>query len=606
MEIFQCDTAGGLLLKRYKDGVYGIVLQKINEAFENAKLQRKLAILYGVITGIFLVVTVFIMHYVMDMYNKKLYEKSQQELDYFTQNVNDEVNAVFDQSYTLAVDTEIQTILAEMAALGPSWEYIQKQEKLRFILQSEIKPDSPLKCIIYTDKNKIRMEEGISFGTIPEELYDGFIKKIHEAKGAAVMQSPTKEYPYLMIGRDVRNRLDMSLDDLGTLLFICDTAELIQKYEDNLEAEHAALFVYSEDGSVYKGAEMKPELPSLEKDMGYQIIRHQDEKYFMCYQKSEETGWMYVNIFPYSDFLKQIRRIRQVIVIGFATAFMAAMVLMNWLTHVITKPLEELTASIQIVETGDFKGAKQRIGENQRKDEVGLLTDEFLLMLDKIDLLIYENYEKQLLLQETKYKMLQAQINPHFLYNTLNAINWMVKAGSSEKAGKMVVELGQLLRASFAANPYATANEEIHMVESYIEIQKIRYQNRADFMVKTSGNLENYMVPRMILQPLVENSINYGADCTLSVCHIFVSACEQKDQLKFTVEDDGPGMSEEELQAVRTFTIQPKGHGIGLKNIYERLQIIYDDFSFEIWSKEGNGTRVEICVPKMERMKQNV
>lgn len=582
------------------------MLQKINKTFENAKLKRKMAILYGVITIIFLVITVFIMHFVMGMYHKQLYEKSQQKLDYFTQNVNEGINAVYDQSYTLAIDTEIQTILAEMAALGPSWEYMKNQEKLRFILQSEVKPNAPLKCIIYTDKNKIKMEEGTSLGTIPEALYDDFMRRIHDAKGAAVMQSPTKEYPYLMIGRDVRNRLNMSLDDLGTLLFIIDTVELVQEYEDQLESEHATLFVYSEDGSVYEGVEVKPELPSLEENIGYEIIRHQNERYFMCYQKSDETGWMYVNMFPYSDISKQVYRIRLVMIIGFAVAFIMAMILMSWLTNVITKPLEELTASIQIVETGDFQGAKQRLGANKRKDEVGLLTGEFLLMLDKIDLLIYENYEKQLLLQETKYKMLQAQINPHFLYNTLNAINWMVKAGSSEKVGKMVVELGQLLRASFETNPYATAEEEIHMVESYIEIQRIRYQNRADFTVKTSGNLENYMVPRMILQPLVENSINYGADCTLSVCHISVSAYEQEGKLKFIVQDDGPGMSESELQAARTLTIQPKGHGIGLKNIYERLQITYDDFVFDIQSAEGTGTSVEICIPKMEKVGQNV
>lgn len=580
--------------------------RKLKKRFENAKLQRKMAMLYCVITAVFLVITMLVMQFVLNMYDKKLYEKSVQELDYFTQKVNDGVDEVIDQSYTLAIDTEIQTLLGEVSVLPcPSWEYIEKMNQLRFILQSEITPHSSVKSVIYTDKTEITMEEGTSCGQIPENLYEDFLNRIHEAKGAAVMQSPTEEYPYLLIGRDVRNRLDMSLNYLGTLIFICDAAEIIQEYGDNLESEYATLFVYSAEGTIYEGAQMKPALPDMGKEDGYEIIRYQDQKYFMCYQKSDATGWMYVNMFPYSDIYGQILRIQQLMFGGFALAFALSMLMMNRLLHVVTKPLEQLTESMQIVETGDFKRAKERLGENNRQDEVGLLTEEFKLMLDKIDLLIYENYEKQLLLQDTKYKMLQAQINPHFLYNTLNAINWMVKAGNTEEAGNMVVELGQLLRASFAANPYATAEEEVHMVESYIAIQKMRYQKRADFQVITEGNLAAYMVPRMILQPLVENAIYYGVDCAISVCKITVIVTEENNGLRLVVEDNGPGMKEEELQSVRTFTVQPKGHGIGLKNIYERLQITYDDFDFDIWSKEGAGTKIEIYI-KQEGEKSHV
>ena len=213
---------------------------------------------------------------------------------------------------------------------------------------------------------------------------------------------------------------------------------------------------------------------------------------------------------------------------------------------------------------------------------------------------LYENYEKQLLIKDTKYRMLQAQINPHFLYNTLNAIHWMIRAKKNETAGKMIVELGILLRASFDENPYTTVEKEIDMLKSYIEIQRQRYEDRAEFIIKKAGNPGEYIMPRMILQPLVENAIFYGADMMAEICYIDITVTEEAKSILFEVKDNGPGIKPEELQKVRNFTVKPKGHGIGIKNIYERLRITYDVFDFTIDSEEGQGTTIRIRVPKQK------
>ena len=206
--------------------------------------------------------------------------------------------------------------------------------------------------------------------------------------------------------------------------------------------------------------------------------------------------------------------------------------------------------------------------------------------MDKIDTLIYENYEKQLLLKDTKYKMLQAQINPHFLYNTLNTLNWMVRGGKNADVSKMILELGKLLRAAFAKESYT--------------IQKFRYQNRVEFETYMSEDTGGYMVPRMILQPLVENSIYYGVDKSLSTCVIRVRAEVKDTWIVLSVEDNGSGMEAEELEEVRKGTITPKGHGIGLKNIRERMKMAYEDSGFVIESRPGEGTRIEIWLPKQQ------
>ncbi|HHV09153.1 MAG TPA: sensor histidine kinase [Clostridiales bacterium] len=580
------------------------MLQDIRKKFKNLKLPSKMVLVYFIFAGIFFGISTAALQVSLDIFAEKLYEKSLQELDFYAQNVNDSLKEVQSYSYELALNREIQERLSKIAEVEMlSWEYTRELTELRYKLIYEYKPGSAIRSIRYTDSYNTTLEVGDSSWEIPSEIYEELLEKFHEVKGAAIMYGPTEACPYLLCGRDILKSLDMSLDNLGTVVLTCDVGKIIAQYKDSLESPNAALFVYSRDSIIYQDMEEKdqPKLPAFQKGQGYQIVKYQGKRYFMCFLNSSSTDWMYVNFFPYSDIYGQLLSVRYIMLICFATAFVMILVIMNRVSVAITKPLEQLTQSMQIVETGDFQGAKLIPVERDRRDEVGLLTREFQVMLDKIDVLIHENYEKQILLKETKYQMLQAQINPHFLYNTLNALHWMVKAGRNEDAGKMIVELGALLRSTFANAPYALVDEEIRMVKSYIVIQKFRYQSRAEFEVSTEGNLENYVVPRMILQPLVENAIYYGVDNSLKTCLVRLRAVEEADTILFAVQDTGPGMEKEELEKVRNFTVQPKGHGIGIKNIYERLRITYERFEFSIDSQVGVGTKIQIRIPKVTK-----
>ena len=174
----------------------------------------------------------------------------------------------------------------------------------------------------------------------------------------------------------------------------------------------------------------------------------------------------------------------------------------------------------------------------------------------------------------------------------------MIKAGRNEEAGKMIIELGAILHYSFARTPYATVKEELDMVKSFIAIQKTRYQGRIEFILEEEGNLNLYMMPRMIIQPLVENAISYGAEPYLDVCTITVFVWEEEDFIAIRVTDTGAGMTEDELEQVRSMNFKPKGHGIGLKNITERLAMDDANGSFEIDSSVGHGTQVKILIHK--------
>lgn len=165
---------------------------------------------------------------------------------------------------------------------------------------------------------------------------------------------------------------------------------------------------------------------------------------------SRLTGMRLCSVFDYNQIYGQTSAARNALIAGeCAILLLFAWVLLR-MARFVTRPIHTLSEAVQVVEGGDFAAARALLPADPAGDEVGALTREFDVMLRQIDTLIHENYEKQLMLQETRYKMLQAQINPHFLYNTLSTLNWLVRAGDREDACRMIVSLGDILRAALS------------------------------------------------------------------------------------------------------------------------------------------------------------
>ena len=268
------------------------------------------------------------------------------------------------------------------------------------------------------------------------------------------------------------------------------------------------------------------------------------------------------------------------------------------MARLVTRPVHTLSEAVKSVEGGDFATARAMLPAAPSADEIGTLTRDVDAMLGQIDTLIHENYEKQLLLQDTRYKMLQAQINPHFLYNTLSTLSWLVRAGKTEDANRLIISLGDMLRAALSPKQNTTAAADVQLVRNYIDIQQLRYKRRAAFALETDGNLESWYLPHFTLQPLVENAIKYGVEESEDVCEITVTARAEADTLTLAVHNTGAPIEPQRLAEMRSFTVKPQGHGIGLKNIYERLSMLYTAFDFAIESSETDGTTVKIVLKK--------
>lgn len=582
-------------------------MQEIKAKFRNIKLASKMMLVYLMLVSVVCVVSLIALQISLNIYDEKLYEKSLQELDFFIQKVDNSLNDVEYFTYDIAMSVEIQQQLTKVKTLSHlTAEYNYELYKLRILLLNYIYTHPIIKNIIYTDQYENRTIVGEDCGVIDADIYDNLLQQMHNARGAYVTLSPSEEYPFQLSGRDILKHIDSSMDYLGTYIVTCDVAGMIEEQTGALSAPHSALFVYGPNGVIYQSSDqlIPVELSDLT-GQGYRIVRNGGQRYFICWLQ-QENDWIYLNVFPYSEIYGQLWWVRIAMITTFVALFMFSAFIMRRMAMMVTRPLQTLTESMKIVETGDFKEAKEILDEETTNDETGQLTQEFRIMLEKIDILIYENYEKQILLQEMRYQMLQAQINPHFLNNTLNTAVWMIKANRSEEAKKVIVELGQMLNAALSNETYTRVNQDVEQAQRYITIQEFRYGKRVSFSVKSEGNLGQYILPKMILQPLVENAIYHGIDNALKPCTISVLAVEKEDMIILEVSDDGEGMTEKRLEAVKNFTAKPKGHGIGLKNIKERLEMSFKDCcKFTIESKSGEGTTVRIQIPKMREEDMN-
>lgn len=259
----------------------------------------------------------------------------------------------------------------------------------------------------------------------------------------------------------------------------------------------------------------------------------------------------------------------------------------------ISKPVHQLAVAMGRVEEGDLS---VRI-KSSRDDEIGLLNKRFNIMTEQIHNLLDEMKEEQAQLRIAERKALQAQINPHFLYNTLNTIKSIAKLEGVGKITEIVTRLGKLLRNTIDSNrEMVTLQESAELIEDYLAIQRIRFGDRLDFNIDIPESLNNFLLPKLILQPIVENAVIHGLEGKVGKGTISVTASVRQGTLLIEIVDDGEGMSR-----LWSSHDSPEDEGIGLSNVHKRLQLLFGNSAgLEISSSPGAGTTVRIVIPEIK------
>ena len=272
------------------------------------------------------------------------------------------------------------------------------------------------------------------------------------------------------------------------------------------------------------------------------------------------------------------------------------------ISNVVTKPLRKLSKAINEVSTGDFE---QQV-EVTTHDEVGEVAECFNKMVYAIKELIDENYVITLAEKESELAALQAQINPHFLYNTLDSLYWQAMNADNEEIAESILALSQLFRLVLSQGKReVTVGQETELVSRYLQIQKMRFSKRLEYKINVEDSVKKAKIPKLILQPFVENAIVHGFENVSTPCELTVSGIREGDNIRFEICDTGIGMRQEQIDEIwEEEPDQYRKQRIGryaIKNIRERLQRKYQDrFTLEIQSEVGKGTTVILIVPYEE------
>jgi len=369
-----------------------------------------------------------------------------------------------------------------------------------------------------------------------------------------------------------------------------------KKYLENLEIYTNRVIDNLKQGNLY---EVNMEIWENDIQIVTSLIRETIFQYI-----SFETGEMQQSHQEYQQFFKKMIMISAIafILISGLTLFLSYRI-----PRSITRPLQKLNEVTRQVAEGNLT---VRSGV-QTGDEVGVLSDSLNTMIDKINALLEQVTTEQVRLRKAEFELLQSQINPHFLYNTLDAIIWLAEAGEQKKVVSMVRSLSEFFRTSLnRGKDIITVKEELQHVRSYLEIQQMRYQDILNYQIDVPTELENYMIPKITIQPLVENALYHGIKNKRGVGNIKIRGKKQEERFLIEIEDDGIGISKERLWQVED-GIQKKvltGKDIyGLYNVNERIRLNFGEkYGINLSSAYGEGTMVRVLLPCVEENTESI
>jgi len=578
----------------------------MKKIFTNLKIKQKLVVMFLLISLIIITAGFASMQLSFTVYEEQLYEKSAKFLILLSEIVDIRLKEIEEISFDILSNKEVQEYLAIVLNDHDSYNKYEVMDKFNKKMLTWFFNENYISSVIIVDSKGNQHSWGKDTAKIGTKRLDSIRNEAILKKGGIIWIGPCSSDPFIISARMIRSIPKLELKNLGLVVIRIDPQKLFNDFSNlKLSSEYDLKFaILSSTGVIYQKDNYQFSLDELvyrmNKKIGYFIYNAKGEKYLITYISSQWTNWKFVSFLPYSSILKSIRIVHTVLLLIYVSIFVLVIYLSFLFSSEITKPFIRLINKMKMVENGEFEKIAQ-MGENIKRqgDEIAELEYNFHLMVDKINTLIKENYLKQIAIKESQFKALQAQINPHFLYNTLDSINWMARFNKQYQIASMVKALGSLLRNSISnKSEIITLKEEMKILEDYIIIQKYRYGERLRFSMDIPQDYWEYMVPKLSLQPIVENSIQYGLEKILGVCEIKVWIEPLEKGLKIWVEDNGPGMAEDFVEKLNKGEIEPRGSGIGIKNINERIKIMFGmDYGINVNSVLGEGTKVCIFIP---------
>ncbi|GGD46607.1 cache domain-containing sensor histidine kinase [Paenibacillus nasutitermitis] len=458
-----------------------------------------------------------------------------------------------------------------------------------------------------------------------KESYGLWEQKLRNTTGEAVLFSTQKytsnmksiQYAFTV----VRKIIDISLKDVGLIAVDANISVIEDQVLKLDNVTHGKSFIVDTEGNVVYDSGKKllatniadqPMLQHASGDKGSFYLDEDGERHLYIFSTSSQNGWKMIISIPVKELTRDSVVIRNVTWIATFLTIGIALLISVFFSFALTKPLRTMIRLMRRVQGGDFN-VKFQV---RRRDEIGQLGSQFNQMILQIDQLIADIYVMETKKKEAELHALQSQINPHFMYNTLESIRMAAELNDDRDAANMLAILGRLLRYSISdLHEEVTLASELSHVRYYVELLNYRYRGRFELVIDVAQPLMDYSIIKLVLQPIVENAIYHGLDDNKPLMHINIKGEYAGSQVIVRISDDGVGMSLETLERLnadlsgqtgaeiipaRKSTGSSTG-GIGLANVNERIRLHYGSgFGIKVFSEPGAGTVVELLLPREE------
>ncbi|WP_244465140.1 sensor histidine kinase [Paraclostridium sordellii] len=445
-------------------------------------------------------------------------------------------------------------------------------------------------------------ENGLSYGTYSKNKYnlnsiksEKWYKEIISADGKTVLINTYKDEkgigPYkniLKMGRVIKDLI--TNETLGVLIIDISETMLYDRYS-NLLDRGTYIYIVDSKGNIISSKDKRLIGKNYKNNVKGKNV---NDKNIEIASNIDSYGWSIIQEIPSNIMSEVSNQIAQRTFYIIALISIPALIITYKISSWITKPILNMKDKMEEV----MKGNLNANVDVDRDDEIGQLQNSFNTMVKQLDTSIKDikKYEKQKRVAELSF--LQAQINPHFLYNTLSGIRFLISMNKTDIAEDMIYRFTKLLRSILPkASEMVTLEEEIENIKNYSELQKMRYPECFDISYEMDESIKDFKVPSFILQPIVENAILYSMEKENNKGKISLKCYKSTKGIRIVVEDNGVGMSKDKLENV--LNKEASINRVGVINVHERIQLNYGlEYGLKVESMEGKGTKITFILPK--------
>lgn len=394
---------------------------------------------------------------------------------------------------------------------------------------------------------------------------------------------------------------------LGIIRIDLSEREINRIYRDIQLGETGYVFITNKDGVILSHSNVEMINKNIRNEElfkkvftgenGFYREKYSGQDMLVTYYESNIQDMTYISVVPFKEITRELNTSLKVTLSIVAVVIALAFIALSFLTMKITKPIKRMTVLMKKVEQGNL----DVLINTDRKDEIGTLGRSFNSMTRKLKILIEEVYKIQLSRKEAELKTLQAQINPHFLYNTLDVIYWTSRLENAPRTGEIVSALAKLFKLGLnKGSEITTIKKEVEHVHSYLTIQKYRYDEIPEFRIDVDESILEHSTIKLILQPFVENALVHGIAEMGGRGRVEILGRDQGKNICFEVIDNGKGMEEDRIREIFEENFESDQKGYGVRNVHKRIKLYFgQDYGVEIFSKTASGTKVVITIPKV-------